>query len=76
MIPPAPKKCGALLSGPDPDVEFVFNWVDSLAAAIVRLAQGGLDFILLELPIGDADPLRTMAVIRPRTILAELRPVV
>jgi Flp pilus assembly CpaE family ATPase len=53
------------LSVPDQVVEFVFNWVDSIAAAIVRLAQGGLDFILLELPIGDADPLQTIATIRP-----------
>ena len=55
------------LSAPDPDVEFVFNWVDSLAAAIVRIAQGGLDLILLELPLGEADPVQTAAAIQPHS---------
>ena len=63
--PASAEEVGRWLSAPDPDVEFVFNWVDSIAAAIVRLAQGGLDFVLLELPIAAADPLQTITIIRP-----------
>jgi pilus assembly protein CpaE len=46
------------------DVTFVLNWVDSVEAAVKRLGEGGLDAILLDLPMGKADPLETVAIIR------------
>jgi glutamate dehydrogenase (NAD(P)+) len=46
------------------DVTFVLNWTDSLMAGLNRLAQGGMDVILLDLGLPDSEGLETSTTTR------------
>src|SRR5579864_4132795 len=54
------------LSGESKETEFVTNWTDSLAAAMARLEQGGIELILLDLGLPDSDGLETFVSIRAK----------
>ncbi len=54
------------LSATTDDGAFVLNWTDSLASGLDRLAQGGLDIILLDLSLPDSDGRDTFLAIRAR----------
>jgi Flp pilus assembly CpaE family ATPase len=46
--------------------EFVLNWTDSLAAALTRLDQGGVDLILMDLGLPDSKDFKTFASVRAK----------
>ncbi len=46
------------------DMSFVLNWTDTVAAALKRLAAGGVDVILLDLGLPDSNGAPTFAKIR------------
>jgi len=52
------------LSGTGDDVALVLNWTDSLIAGLARLAQGGIDVVLLDLSLPDSDGLETFLAAR------------
>jgi CheY-like chemotaxis protein len=47
------------LCSPGEDIAFVLNWTDSLIAGLARLAQGGIDVVLLDLGLADSDGVGT-----------------
>ncbi len=44
--------------------EFTLMWTDSLSAGLTRLAQGGIDLILMDLGLPDSDGLDTFVTLR------------
>ena len=44
--------------------EFTLLWTDSLSAGLARLAQGGIDLILMDLGLPDSDGLDTFVTLR------------
>ena len=48
------------------EVEFVLNWTDSLQAGLSRLQQGGIDVILLDLGLPDANGMETLLQTKAR----------
>jgi Flp pilus assembly CpaE family ATPase len=54
------------LSGNPNQTEFVLQWTDSLAAALARLDQGGVDLLLLDLGLPDSQGLDTWLSLREK----------
>src|SRR5258708_24020241 len=54
------------LSGNHNQSEFVMQWTDSLAGAITRLEQGGIDLLLLDLGLPDSDGIETLISIQSK----------
>ena len=52
------------LSGDPNNAEFSLVWTDSLAAALARLRESGIDLILMDLGLPDSDGLKTFKAIR------------
>jgi Flp pilus assembly CpaE family ATPase len=52
------------LSQPGTEVEYVLNWVDSLAESRNRLDRGNVSVVLLDLNLGDSEGSSTFAAIR------------
>jgi pilus assembly protein CpaE len=52
------------LSSAGEDIAFVLNWTDSLIAGLARLAQGGIDVVLLDLGLPDSDGVETFLATR------------
>ena len=47
------------------DVAFSLNWTDTLAGGLRRLAQGGVDLVLMDLGLPDSDGFDTFLRLRP-----------
>jgi Flp pilus assembly CpaE family ATPase len=47
------------------DVAFSLNWTDTLAGGLRRLAQGGVDLVLMDLGLPDSDGFETFQRLRP-----------
>ena len=54
------------LSGKDSEKEFALIWTDSLSAALTRLAQGGIDLILMDLGLPDSDGMASFQALRAK----------